>query len=224
MNYSLRVLSTEQKALVSQFSKLATILLLAAFSVGCATTDNTHGTRTFEQDPTRRGVVSGVGIEGQDIIAMTDRMMRDMLSVPALVDRDEPPRVIIDSEYFVNESSQRLNKNSITNRLRTELTRASRGRMVFVGRHYSDMVAKERELKRSGVVDVGTTGLTKAQAGGDFRLGGSITSQDTRQSGAGLIQRYNWINFELLDVETGIIVWSNIYELSRAASDDVVYR
>lgn len=213
------------------FSKLTTntlniilVLLSSVLFVACATTDNTRATPTIEQNPNDRGIVSGVGIEGQDIVAMTDRMMRDMLSVPSLAGRDTPPRIIIDSEYFTNESSQRLNKNTITNRLRVELNRAAQGRMTFVGRQYSDMVAKERDLKRTGTVDVATTGLAKAQAGGDFRLAGTIASLDARQSGSGLVQRYNQITFEMVDLESGIIVWSNIYEFSRAAGDDIIYR
>ena len=206
-------------------SSLTVLLLLSSFLLlACATTDNTRATPTIEQNPNNRGIVSGVGIESQDIVAMTDKMMRDMLSVPALAGRSTPPRVIIDSEYFINESSQRLNKNTITNRLRVELNRAAQGRMTFVGRQYSDMVAKERDLKRTGTVDVATTGLAKAQAGGDFRLAGSITSLDARQSGSGLVQRYNQITFEMVDLESGVIVWGNLYEFSRAAGDDVIYR
>jgi PBP1b-binding outer membrane lipoprotein LpoB len=198
---------------------LGTLLISA-----CAGVDNTKATPTIEQNPAQRGAVSGVGIEAQDITSMTDKMMRDMLASPTLANQNPPPQIIIDSEYFENESSQRLNKNVITDRLRVELNRASRGRMVFVGRHYSDMVAHERELKREGVVDVGTTGLTQAQAGGDYRLGGRINSMDSRDSRTGLVQRYNQITFEMMDLERGVIVWSGIYEFSRAAGDDVIYR
>ena len=111
---------------------------------------NAPGSPTTYQDPGTRGPVSGVGIESQDIVGMTDRMMRDLLASPTLVGRLTPPRVIIDAEYFANESASRLNKNSITDRLRVSLNRASQGRMVFVGRQFSDMVARERDTKRGG--------------------------------------------------------------------------
>ena len=32
------------------------------------------------------------------------------------------------------------------------------------------------------------------------------------------------ITFEMVDLETGVIVWSNVYEFERVAADDVVYR
>jgi PBP1b-binding outer membrane lipoprotein LpoB len=168
--------------------------------------------------------VAGVGIEGQDIVSMTDRMMRDMMSNPTLAAAQRPPQIIVDGEFFENESAQRLNKNAITDRLRVGLNRNAQGRMVFVGRHYAGMVAQERDLKRQGVVDQATTGLTKAQAGGDYRLGGRISSVDSRNPSNGMVQRYNQIIFEIVDLERGTIVWSGIYEFARAAQDDIVYR
>lgn len=184
-----------------------------------------RGQKAQELDPSQRGPISGVGIESQDIISMTDRMVRDMLSNPQLAGRQVAPRVIVDDQYFTNESAQRLNKRIITDRLRVNLNRASNGRMSFVGREYAAMIAQERELKREGVTDVGTTGLTRAQAGADFRLTGRITSEDQASTdGSGRVQRFNQITFEMIDLETGVIVWSNIYDFSRVAADSVVYR
>ena len=77
------------------------------------------------------------------------------------------------------------------------------------------------DLKRSGTTDVGTTGLTKAQLGADYRLSGKINSLDSRNTKSGLVQRYTQISFEMTDLESGEIVWSGIYEFSRAAADDV---
>lgn len=199
-------------------------VLLAACAGGSTGVQNAAGTPTVELDPATRGPVAGVGIEGQDVVGMTDAMVRDMLTVPELAAAGTSPQVIIDSEYFHNESSQALNKNMITDRLRIALNRAAKGRMTFVGRHYAGMVQQERDLKRQGVVDVATTGLTQAQAGGDYRLGGRITSLDSRSSATGMIQRANSIVFEMVDLERGTLVWTNIYEFARAGQDDVVYR
>jgi len=213
--------------------KMWTFALSAAVGVllvGCATTSPTYpvvnapGTATTYQDPASRGPVAGVGIEAQDIINMTDRMMRDMLASSVLAGAKTAPRVIIDSEYFRNESASRLNTNSITDRLRVSLNRSAEGRMVFVGRQFSDMVARERELKRAGAVDQGTTPLTRAQQGGDYRLGGRITSLDARSPATGQMSRYNQITFEMVDLETSQIVWSGIYEFLKTAQDDVIYR
>lgn len=151
-------------------------------------------------------------------------MMRDMLAQPRLANATAPPSVIIDAEYLTNESSSRINKNTITDRLRVNLNRAAQGRMQFVGRQYADMVQQERNLKRAGVVDNATLPPAKAQKGGDYRLGGRISSLDARDPRTGMIQQYNQIVFEMVDLESGQIVWSGIYEISKAAQDDVIYR
>ncbi|MDR2332174.1 MAG: penicillin-binding protein activator LpoB [Burkholderiaceae bacterium] len=202
------------------------MMVLAALS-GCQTNpplQNASGVSSMEVDSSRKGPVSGVGVEGQDIVAMTDQMMRDILAEPLFADTGKRPRVVVDAQYFINESSQAINKNMITERLRSNLNRAARSRMQFIGMHQAAMVEQERKLKRSGVTDVGTRGLTQAMAGVDYRLTGRITSLDSRNIKSGLVQRYTQISFELMDVETAEIVWSNIYEFSRAAADDVVYR
>lgn len=199
---------------------LLTLLLLAACH---AAPPNASGLATIELDPSTRGPAGGVGIEGQDIMAMTDQMMRDMLQNPLLANNVRPPQVILDAAYFQNLSAQRLNVNIITDRLRVGLTRAAQGRMVFVSRESFGMVAQERELRRTGRVDVGTAGRTRAQAGGDYRLVGKINSLDQR-SRSGIVQRYNQITFEMVDLERGVIVWSGQYEFARASADDVVYR
>lgn len=205
-------------------------LSMAALAVGLAAcqtvspTQNTAGVATTYQDPGTRSAVSGIGIESQDIIGMTDRMVRDMFADPSLAGRKPAPRVIIDSRNFKNESASRINVNVITNRLRVGLNRAAKGRMVFVGREYIDVVARERELKRKGKVDVATTGLTKAAYGADYRLVGTIASVDKRSPATGLMSRYSQITFEMLDLESSELTWSGIYEFEKTAADDVMYR
>ena len=205
--------------LVAPLAGLSAILLSS-----CQTVQNAPGTPTTYTDPGSPSLVRGVGIESQDIVSMTDQMMRDMLTEPRLANAVRPPNVIIDGEYLVNESSSRINKNSITDRLRVSLNRVAAGRMVFVGRQYADMVQKERNIKRAGVVDSATLPAARAQRGGDYRMGGRITSLDARDPRSGMIQRYNQIIFEMVDLETAEIVWSGIYEISKIAQDDIIYR
>ena len=200
---------------------LVMVIASAVFS-GCATVTNASGVLPQNVDSSQRGPVAGLGIEGNDIGAMADQMARDMLSSTDLV-RTPPPRVIIDSGMFKNDSMQPIDKDMITGKLRIELQRASQGRFKFVGRSYAGEVAKERELKRQGVTDIGTTGLTKTQHGADFRLGGKIASLVDRNSRTGMIKSYFQIQFEMVDMETSEIVWTGIYEFTRAGADDVVY-
>lgn len=209
---------------ISSLSFIGVLLLLA----GCGsqpTLNNSVGRPTVYQDVNNASAtVAGVGVESQDIVSMTDRMVRDILSNAAISGRTTPARVIVDSAYFSNDSSSRINKNLITDRLRVELNRAAAGRLVFVARHYGDMVSKERDAKRAGERDGGTIRSTKAVAGGDFRLGGRITSADAAQRSTGVVSRYHQITFELIDLEYETIPWSGIYEFKKEAQDDILYR
>lgn len=204
--------------------RLMTVAAAALLLSACQTVQNTAGAPTTYQDPASLGAVRGVGIESQDIVSMTDQMMRDMLTEPRLANAASAPNVIIDAEYFVNESSSRINRNTITDRLRVSLQRASQGRLNFVARHNANMVQAERNLKRQGVTDKGKNPTAQAQKGGDYRLGGRITSLDARDPRTGMMSRYSQIIFEMTDLETAEIVWSGIYEFSKAAADDVIYR
>ena len=90
--------------MLGAIGKTLTVVAVSALLAGCQSkSDNVSGMRVVELDPGTRGPVAGVGIEGQDIVSMTDRMVRDMLASPALAAAARPPQVIVDGEFFENE-------------------------------------------------------------------------------------------------------------------------
>lgn len=206
--------------------KTMTVMAGALTLAACVSpVNNTAGKSTVYDDvQSTSPAVAGVGVESQDIVGATDMMMRDMLANPVLAGQKTPPRVIVDSQYFINESTSRINVNQITDRLRVNLNRAANGRMVFVGRQNVAMIEAERELKRDGKVDGGTIRSTKATAGADYRLAGRLTSLDAVSTKTGTNSRYTQITFEMIDLELGTIVWSGIYEFKKSTQDDVLYR
>jgi len=92
------------------------------------------GLPTVYLDTDSPGRVSGLGIEAQDIASMVDVMVRHMLASPAFAGAGVPPRVIVDAEYFQNQSQHRIDKNLLINRLLARLHAAANGRIVFVNR------------------------------------------------------------------------------------------
>lgn len=210
------------KLTIFKLSLLSGVFVFCGCSVQTSV-DNSPGRPTHYVDPGSAGPIRGVGIESQDIKGMCDRMMRDILNTTQIVARACPPLIIMDDQYFTNESSSRLNKRLITDQLRIELNRAAQGRLYFVSRENIDMVEKERMLKQEGIVTSGTLPTTPATAGADFRLTGRIASLDAIATN-GLQSRYHQIIFELVDLQTGIITWSGRYEFAKAAQEDVIYR
>lgn len=202
--------------------KITSIAALMIVTSGCASYSPAVSPVTF--DSSMSGPVAGVGIEGHDVISMTDEMIRDLLSVPTFGASAVPPRIIMDGTEFVNRGSQRMDKDILANRMRVNLNRAAAGRMLFVGRHYQQSIDHERQLKDAGIVDGGTTGRSATTAGADYKLGGTIQTISSRSPQTGMVQQYNLITFEMFDLDQGYVVWSNAYEVSRASADDVIYR
>jgi len=195
--------------------------------VGCSTVsyDNSPGKPSVYSDTTQAGPIQGVGVESQDISAMADQMVRDILSSGAFANRSKPPRISIDNSRFINESNNMLNTNRIVRRLRVQLNRAARGRIIFIDRQQGAAgVAMERELKRSGAVDGGTIRRAKAPAGVDYFLEGKITGGDLVSNSKNIRVRESEFFFALLDAEYGSVIWENFYDYRKATSDNVIYR
>ena len=202
----------------------AFFFLSIAFS-GCATApEHAGGMAAHYVDPGQQSEISGIGIESQDIINMTDKMMQDILSTPIFSQPKTPPKIIIDAEYFKNESSSRINKNMITDRLRTGLNRAACGKMIFISREHLNMMLKELRLKQLGVIKEGKSASETKAYGGDFRLGGRISTLDSVNPKTGAFARYHQILFEMIDLNTGEIVWSDSYNFKKVGQEDIIYR
>ena len=204
-------------------NRLRTLSALVAIALvgGCAT--STAQTRYEDPDAPAKGA-TGVGIESQDIRAMTDKMARDILSSPHIARLEDPPYVIIDDKYFTNEGSTPINKRMITERLMVELNRAASGRMYFVERQAESMVEAERQRKREGEVAEGSLDRSSKIAGADYRLTGRIMTQDAIQADEGEKTRYHQIVFKLINLENSLAVWTGMYEFKKSSTADILYR
>jgi PBP1b-binding outer membrane lipoprotein LpoB len=203
---------------IARLSALGLVAALCACAPGTRSIDNPSGRPPVYVNPGETDQVSGVGFESQDLVAMTDEMMRDMLANEAIARAKVKPRVVIDDQYFRNESSERVNKSMITDRLRVNLNRAADGKIIFVGAQYLEMMQKERDLEgkpRPGGADL-------AQV--DYRLGGRINTLDAVDQKTGARSRFFQITFEMFDIQSGEIVWSGMYDYKKSAQDDVIYR
>ena len=206
--------------------KFLAVFFIIMLTVGCynkVRIENAAGRPTDYEDPGTSGKISGISVESQDIVSATDKMMRDIMAGKWLANwiaaRSTPPRIVVDSKYFRNESSSIIDKKLFTDRLRTELISNADGRIVILGRHYVDMIEKERILEEEDVVTEGSEGPAKTSLGWDFRLGGRIASLDTTKSTSGFKSRYHQITFELIKRGTGEIVWSKTYEFRKTGQD-----
>lgn len=196
---------------------------------GCRTYETRHRNEPAGEDshytnPESTGPIEGTGISSQDIQSMTDRMMRKMLSESNVANRQNPPNIIIDSQYFSNESNQRINKNLFTEHLLVGLENAANGRMKFVSRQNAEMVEKERELKRDEQLTEGNSNQAAAPSGADYRLSGKIMSQVKVDAESGKRSEYFLITFKLVNLESGQLAWTGSHDFKKSAQKDIIYR
>jgi penicillin-binding protein activator len=202
----------------------AALLALAACMGGTGSMASGYVAPQYVDPTVATAGISGIGFESQDIREMCDKMVRDLLAQPRFAHAMPAPRVIIDDSRFKNESNQMVNLNLLLDRVRIELMRASQGKIDFVSRQNVDLVEKEKQLKASGRVDEGAAESSRAIAGADYQLVGKITSQTTMSNKSGIRANYYQFALEMLDLNNGLSVWGNLYDLKKAGADDRIYR
>src|SRR5215217_6908617 len=91
---------------------LAGVAAGAALLAGCATSagvQNPSGVPVAEMRPDERGFVAGTGVESQDLVAVTDKMARSILSIPQIARAQHPPSIVLDP--VVNNTRFPTNKD-----------------------------------------------------------------------------------------------------------------
>ena len=187
-------------------------VLIAFLTVGCVKT-----TQTTYVNPDSYGAVEGTGIEARDVRAVSDQMARELLASPVLAGFEGVPRIAV---LPVKNRSRFLIDQEIFTTLITDLMiQNAAGKMAVLNREIVDQIWKEREMKRTGMVD---SAEFKAMAGADYFLQGEGRSLSA--STADAQSDYVVIRFQLTDAESGIVSWSNSYEMKKEGSWGVMYQ
>lgn len=191
-----------------------TIGLLGLLLTACA------GTRDSRVDPDAADTVTGTGLQSMDIRTMAQRMSEDLVADGILSPGKDGERVSFYVTEIRNDSSDVIDKEMILLNLRTELFRSYGRRVRFLDRspEANEIVDAENRMKNRGEV----TGTAGKPAGGDYVLKGVMKSRD-RQAGA-LKSSYIVVTFELTDLATGELAWTNNYEMKTESEKSVINR
>lgn len=171
-------------------------------------------------DPTQAGTVRSLGPESQDVIRVADLMTRSLLDSPIITDGPQPATIAL--LPMENNTRHPFNKEIFTVRLRAELNRNGRGALRFIAREEMEAIQAERAAKRAGEVDYDPDRRTLAVAGADFLLKGQVLDLSTASRKGQ--SDYALYSFQLIDAETGLNLWEDIYEIKKEGRDDVIYR
>ena len=202
---------------------LAGVAIGTLMLAGCATTagvKHPSGVPVTEMRPDERGFVAGTGVESQDLVTVTDKMARSILSIPQISRAQHPPSVVL--EPVVNNTRFPINKDIFLTRIRTQLNSKAMGQVSFLDREMMKTLERERDLKRSGQVTASADPNVVEFGGADFFLTGKLDGMTTRTSAG--TSDYVLYSFRLTDARTSRIVWEDVAEIKKQGLEDAAYR
>ena len=178
-------------------------------------------TRDERVSPDAPDTVTGTGLQSQDIKTMATTMAADIKAAGVLAPGKEGERTSFYIYEMKNDSSDVIDREIILTKLRTELARAFGRQVKILDRSPSagDLADAERRMKERGEVS-GT--VDRKIAGSDYVLKGTIKSRD-RQAGR-LKSSYILVTFELTDLMTQELAWTNDYEMKTESEKSVINR
>jgi penicillin-binding protein activator len=206
------------RTLLLTLTAASTIALLS----GCASygVKNPSGVPVTEMNADEQGFVAGTGIESQDLVAVTDKMARSILTIPQIANAQGTPRIVLDP--VANESRFPINKDIFLTRIRVLLNSKAQGKVLFLARDRMNTLQKERELKQTGQVTANSDPNVVEFKGADYFLTGKLQNITTRTQAG--ISDYVLYSFQLIDARTSDIVWENFSEIKKQGLEDAVYR
>lgn len=121
---------------------------------------------------------------------------------------------------MTNQTRFRVDPKLLQNKLVKALVKTSQGRVLYLARDSEQAVMAEREKKRAGMYDSGKQDA--AMAGANYLLKGEMRglSKASREGNSDYIV----YTFQLIDAESGGILWMGDYETKKAADVDAVYQ
>src|SRR5512138_2523514 len=207
---------------VTKYLLLIPSLALAGLISGCASSGvkNPSGVPVTQMRADEQGFVAGTGVESQDLVAVTDKMSRSILTTPQIANAQGVPRVVLDP---VNNNTRfPINKDIFLSRIRAELNTKARGKVTFLARERMAALERERQMKQTGQV-TSTSDPNKVEfKGADFFLTGTLSGLTTRTSAG--TSDYILYSFQLIDARTSDIIWEDSAEIKKQGLEDAAYR
>ncbi len=198
-----------------RYTSVALALLTLAFTA-CGTVDR-------RIDPDDPDPVGGAVLQSQDIRTMADEMARSITAQGVLASVDPGKPITFYITELRNDTSDTIDKEIVLTKLRTNLFKALNGRVAILDRSSEGLAAvkAEREAKRAGAVSADPS-RTGDVLGADFVLKGTI--KERRAQASDLKSVYYLVTFELTDLETTRLVWTDDYETKFESEKSVITR
>jgi len=148
----------------------------------------------------------------QDIAA---KMVDSMMAFPPVVVMTQSNRPIVFVDKIKNKTSEHIDTESVTDTISNKLLRS--GKFRFIDMTKVDTVRKQLDYQNNaGMVDPTTAIKFGRQIGAQFMLYGNLSSI-VKQDGSTKDVYYK-MTMRLMDLETGLIEWSDEKEIRKVKS------
>jgi len=144
-----------------------------------------------------------------DLQLISQKMVESLLQSDIL----GPNKPIIALQRIKNFTSEHIDTEAITNKIRTAILKSGKAR--FSATDYKDDILDQLEFQNNGLVNPETAAKYGKIIGAQYVLTGRITSI-VKQEGRIKDIYYN-VNFVLINVETGLIEWSDEKEIRKGS-------
>ena len=147
-----------------------------------------------------------------DLQAITAKMVDSMLTFPPIVAMTLNDRPIMFVDKIKNKTSEHIDTESVTDSISNKLLRS--GKFRFIDMTKVDAVRKQLDYQNNaGMVDPSTAISFGRQIGAQYMLYGNLSSI-VKQSGSTKDVYYK-MTMRLMDLETGLIEWSDEKEIRK---------
>ena len=186
---------------------LTMIMLGAAVALsGCSTVD-------YGDAQARETVNTDFG--STDLQMIASKMVDDMLVFPPIVQLTQNRRPVVFVDSIKNKTTEHIDTESITDTIQSKLINS--GKFRFVDMSVVDRVRQQLEYQSdSGMVDQSTAAAMGRQIGAELMMYGNFSSIVKRDGSTKDV--YYKFTLKLLNIQTGIIEWTNEKEIRKTRS------
>lgn len=190
---------------------LAGIVLLAL--AGCQTTSPTTGSSGVSYGDARAVETVTTDLGSTDIQMISEKMTQSLIQHPVVQDMIKR-RGLMMASPVQNKTSEYFDTKLITDTVLTQLQKNG-VRYVIEADNMQNQVDELRRQNQSGLYDKSKTVKMGKMQGAKYRLDGSISSIIKRTSD--IKDVYYKMNLRLVEIETGIVEWSDEKDIRKSA-------
>lgn len=192
-------------------SLLAGLLLIAL--AGCQTTSPTTGTHGVSYGDAKAVETVTTDLGSTDIQMISEKMTQSLIQTPEIQTLIKKRQLVMASPVQ-NKTSEYFDTKLITDMVLTQLQKNG-VRYAIEADNMQNQVDELRHQNQSGLYDKSKSVKMGKMQGAKYRLDGSISSIVKKT--ADLKDVYYKMNMRLIEIETGVVEWSDEKEIRKSA-------